>query len=373
MATDVTGLYVHIPYCKRKCSYCDFCSLPNGDNDVPSGYIDALIAEILSYKRRDKISLSTVYFGGGTPSLLSPDDMDRIVFSIRDAFDLTGVSEFSLEANPGTLTPDKASAYRALGFNRVSMGLQSIHEKEMKILGRIHDFDDFKASFKMLRDAGFENINVDLMYGIPEQTLDSFKATLDTVCAMSPEHISAYGLIVEEGTPLQKNIHTLSLPTQDEECDMYELCCDTLRSRGYSHYEISNYARPGFESRHNLIYWHMDGYIGVGASAHSYFGGCRYSNTENIDEYIYGSKRAVQPSPVTESEKKYEYVMLGMRLGEGISLSDYNSRFGEPFAENKREYLNMLVKNGLAEFTDDRFRLTERGFYLSNSILVEIL
>ncbi len=373
MATDITGLYVHIPYCKRKCNYCDFCSLPSTDGDVPNEYIDALTSEIRSYKREDKIRLSTVYFGGGTPSLLSPSDMARIVFAIRESFDLSEVSEFTFEANPGTLTSQKALAYKLLGFNRVSMGLQSIHENEMKILGRIHNFGNFQASFNILRDAGFENINVDLMYGIPEQTLDSFKATLDTVCAMSPEHISAYGLIVEEGTPLHGSIRRLPLPTQDEECDMYELCCDTLRSNGYSHYEISNYARQGFESKHNLIYWHTDAYIGVGASAHSYFGGCRYSNTDSVDEYIYGVRRAVQPLPLTASERKYEYVMLGMRLAEGISTSDYKSRFGETFAEDKREYLNMLERIGLAEFTDGRFRLTERGLYLSNSILAEIL
>ena len=371
MATDKLGLYVHIPYCVRKCNYCDFCSLPNGRGEVPDGYVEALCREIESYSSVPKRTLDTVYFGGGTPSLLSPRQAEKIVFAIRDTFDLSDFAELTLEANPGTVTEEKALVFRSLGFNRVSLGLQSVHENEMRTLGRIHNFDDFLFSFNLLRRAGFDNINVDLMYGIPHQTKDSFRQTLESVIALSPEHISAYGLILEEGTPLYASRDQLPIPTTDEECDMYDLCRDVLRAAGYEHYEISNYAKEGKRSRHNLIYWNFNEYIGVGAAAHSFFEGIRSYNTQDVEAYISSPEAA--KTQECDLNLPFEYAMLKLRLIDGFSLSDYEARFDRSFTEGKEKTLLRLKNAGLVTLDAGRLALTERGFYLSNSILVEIL
>lgn len=373
MATDKLGLYVHIPYCVRKCNYCDFCSLPNGRDAVPDAYIDALCKEIASYQSDTKRMLDTVYFGGGTPSLLSASQVGRIMAEIRKTFVLSDFPEITFEANPGTLTYDKAAAFKSLGFNRVSVGLQSIHENEMKKLGRIHDYQDFLTSFKLLRDAGFDNINVDLMYGIPYQTPDSFRRTLDAVVALSPEHISAYGLILEEGTPLYRERDCLPLPSLDEECDMYDIACDVLSRSGYVHYEISNYAREDKRSRHNLLYWTLSEYIGVGSSSHSFLDGVRYYNTDDVSEYIEKSLCGNLTHSECEVDLAFEYVMLALRLRDGFLLSDYEERFGASFTVGKEDVISRLSEAGLITLTDGRLALTERGFYLSNSILVEIL
>ena len=372
MATDKLGLYVHIPYCVRKCNYCDFCSLTNGRSQIPEEYISALCSEILSYGSERKRTLDTVYFGGGTPSLLSVGQMTRIFDSIRQAFDISHSAEITLEANPGTLTFDKAVGFKNIGFNRVSIGLQSIHEKEMKKLGRIHNYRDFVNAFTILRDVGFDNINVDLMYGIPYQTKESFEETLRTVLALGPDHISSYGLIVEEGTPFFSD-PDLHLPTLDEECDMYELCCKILSSYGYEHYEISNYAKEGKRSRHNLIYWNFAEYIGVGASAHSFLCDERFYNTSDVSEYISGFLNHVCEEDAKEYDASFEYAMLKLRLKDGLDLFDYKKRFNRSFAERKSEIIKKLAEEGLVNVSDRNVSLTEKGFYLSNSILAEIL
>ena len=371
MATDKLGLYVHIPYCVRKCNYCDFCSLPNGRGEVPSSYVEALCEEISSYKTEPKGVLDTVYFGGGTPSLLSPGQAEKIVLTIRDTFVLSDSLEFTFEANPGTLTEEKARAFKWLGFNRVSLGLQSVHENEMKKLGRIHTYEEFLSSFELLRKVGFDNINVDLMYGIPYQTKDSFRKTLESVIAISPEHISAYGLILEEGTPLYSEKDILPIPSTDEECDMYDLCRQMLRDAGYEHYEISNYAREGKRSRHNLLYWNFDRYIGVGAAAHSFYQGVRSFNTSDVSAYISSPENTRTYD--TELDLAFEYAMLGLRLIDGFSLSDYKARFGVSFTDGKEAILSRFEEEGLITLSPDRLALTERGFYVSNSILAEIL
>ena len=374
MATDKLGLYVHIPYCKRKCNYCDFCSFPTGNDGVPNAYVDRLVDEILAYKSSTRRILSTVYFGGGTPSLLSSEQMERIMNVISESFIVTPDAELTFEANPGTLSAEKANSYRKLGFNRVSLGLQSIHKIEMEKLGRIHNYESFLQSYRALRSAGFNNINVDLMYGIPYQNMDSFEKTLRCVAALSPEHISCYGLIVECGTPFYDEQDSLPLPDQDIECDMYYAASKILKEYGYSHYEISNYSRPGFESQHNLLYWNFDEYIGVGASAHSYYQGQRSSNTCNMDSYISASgiKHEEEITPDSE-DKRYEFAMLKLRLKDGFSLSEYEERFGTSFLKDKEEVIEKFVDLGLLDVSNGMIRLTEEGFYVSNTILVEIL
>ena len=373
MATDSLGLYVHIPYCVKKCNYCDFCSVSMGGAGVPDEYVDRLCKEISTYSGRTPHPLDTIYFGGGTPSLLSPTQMQRIVDAIEKSFVISENAERTLEANPGTLTREKTESFYALGFNRVSIGLQSIHEKEMKKLGRIHDYEDFLSSYKMLREMGFRNISVDLMYGIPYQTKESFLDTLRSVIALSPEHISAYGLMIEEGTPFYRERDSLPIPTLDDECDMYDMASRMLKDACYEHYEISNYAKAGFRSRHNSLYWDLGEYIGVGAAAHSFFDGVRYSNSENIKEYIfsYGINDQGEKEPL--SDLAYEYAMLKLRTKDGFSLVDYTERFGASFTYGKEDILKRLESEGLISLTDERIALTERGFYLSNSILVEIL
>ena len=371
MTTKPIGLYVHVPFCVRKCNYCDFCSFPE-ERIAPESralYIDTLASEILGYKREPRITVDTVFFGGGTPSLLTPSELEKIFHVIRSAFEILPNAEITLEANPGTITREKLIAYRSLGINRLSIGLQSIHENEQKILGRIHNYADFEKMFCLARECGFDNVSVDLMYGIPEQTADSFAKTLDTVIALSPEHISAYGLIIEEGTPFFERVNTLALPDEDAECDMYRLAIDKLSAAGYSHYEISNYARVGCESRHNLHYWHCDEYIGVGVSAHSYFCGRRYFNPDTLSEYTADSRFYSDDS----GDGEFEYAMLAFRLAEGLSLSDFEARFSHSFTGGREELISRYVTLGYMRRDGDRIALTDDGMYVSNAILSELL
>ena len=370
MVTDAIGLYVHIPFCKAKCNYCDFCSSARGVGDYER-YTDALITQIQSYKREPKINVGTVFFGGGTPSLLPVRLMKKIVSAIKESFLILPGAELTLESNPGTLTPESLLAYREMGFNRISIGVQSIHENELKILGRIHSGEDATAAIRLARSAGFININADLMYGIPEQTVSSFEKTLDRVIAAEPTHISCYGLMLEEGTPLYAKRDSLVFPTEDEECLMYELAAEKLSLSGFEHYEISNYAKSGFYCFHNLVYWHMDEYIGLGLAAHSFFGEKRYSSTESFSEYLQDPcvKYVLDEDP----EPAFEYAMLRLRLKEGISLAEYESLFGVPFGEGREDKIESYKRLGYLTLSDGRLSLTERGFYVSNTILSELL
>ena len=373
MKAKPTGLYVHIPFCLKKCAYCDFCSFINADFPQKAEYIDALCAEISGYKDKE-ITLDTIFFGGGTPSLLTGEEFSKIMRSIRESFSLSDGLEFTVEANPKTLTTEKLRVYMSEGVNRLSMGLQSANSNELAALGRIHTYEEFVESYTLAREAGIKNLNVDLMYGIPEQTMDSFRYTLEAVCALAPEHISVYGLILEEGTPLYKSVDKYRMPTEDAECDMYYLAADYLRDKEYSHYEISNYAKEGLECRHNLKYWKCDEYIGVGLAAYSYFGGKRYGNTAEKDEYLSqnGDITIYEEESTLESEA-YEFVMLGLRLSEGISLSEYKARFGRDFLDGREEKIKSFFELGYISLSEDRISLTERGFYVSNSILNSLI
>ncbi len=374
MKTEKIGLYVHTPLCVQKCNYCDFCSYSVASADWRSTYMEKICAEIESYKDRD-ILLDTVFFGGGTPSLLSAVEFSEICESIRKTFKIDSNVEFTLEANPKTLTAENLEVYISSGVNRLSIGLQSIHENEMKILGRIHNFDDFIESYNLARGLGINNINIDLMYGIPDQTVESFEQTLERVLSIYPEHISLYGLILEEGTPFYSMRKDLKLPTEDTECDMYLLAADKLRASGYSHYEISNYARAGYESRHNLKYWRCQEYIGVGVSAYSYLDSQRFGNSSKIYEYLAAdSKEYSYREKIDRETLMYEYVMLGLRLRDGISLEEYLRSFGEDFINNQRDKkIKEYISLGYMIIKDGRLYLTERGFYISNSILCDLL
>jgi len=369
MRADPRGLYVHIPFCKRKCNYCDFCSFPIEEKRE---YLDALCREIDSYKD-ERIYVDTVFFGGGTPSLLSEDELSKILSAIRKSFVVSPDTEITLEANPKTLTQKKVEAYRTLGVNRISLGLQSIHENELKILGRIHSFDEFVESYNMILSSGIDNINVDLMYGIPEQTKESFEATLRRILSLDPSHISVYGLILEEGTPLHSLRESLTFPTEDEECEMYYLAARLLSENGYRHYEVSNYAKEGRESRHNLKYWRGEEYVGVGLSAYSYYKGKRFGNTKDMSEYVLSPLDIYDEETIDKDNEKYEYVMLRTRLSEGFSLSDYKRRFGEDFLLENELVIKAFVDAGYINISGDRLSFTERGFYVGNSLLTELI
>ena len=373
METKPRGLYVHIPFCLRKCNYCDFCSVAL-DSDKLKLYTDNLVSEIESYTTEPKIKVNTIFFGGGTPSVMNIEDFEKTVLKIRETFEVCENAEFSVEVNPATVTEEKMRAFKALGVNRISIGLQSIHENELKMLGRIHGYEDFLDTYRLARNAKIDNINVDLMYGIPLQTEASFKKTLDTVSALAPEHISAYGLIVEEGTPFYRMRDKLPLPSEDYEYGMYLAAVSTLKNAGFYHYEISNYAKPGFECHHNLKYWRDEEYIGLGLSAHSYYLGKRYSNTQDFSEYFdgFGAKYRKAESDSLGLDK-FEYAMLALRLSEGLSLDEYKTLFGEEFAENKKELLEKYTKAGYMAVNDGRIHFTDQGFYVSNTILAELL
>ena len=373
MTTNPVGLYLHVPFCVSKCNYCDFCSFPIGRCDWVDNYIDALLTDIQSYKD-EHICLDSIFIGGGTPSLLSTENFERIVHAVNECFEILPDCEFTVEANPGTLDADKLKTFHRLGVNRLSLGLQSIHENELKKLGRIHSYEDFLNSYTLARKIGFENINVDLMYAIPEQTIDSFKNTLENVITLCPQHISLYGLIIEEETPFFKNFDNLNLPGEDSECNMYSLACDMMRKAGYRHYEISNYAFRGKESRHNLKYWRCDDYIGVGLSAHSCFRGVRYANPDNVGEYLADPKGRIGcEDPISQNDRAYEFVMLGLRLGDGFSLDEFKVKFGYDFLSDREKTVKSLVSAGYAFINDNRLALTERGMYVSNAILTDLI
>jgi len=373
METKPIGIYVHIPFCKRKCNYCDFCSV-SADEEKINRYTEALCKEIKSFAQDNKISVDTVFFGGGTPSVLSSRAFVKVMNTLRESFDIVPCCEITAEVNPGTVTEQKAKAFFDAGVNRISIGLQSIHENELKKLGRIHNFDDFLNTINIFRKVGIDNISVDLMYGIPSQTVSSFEKTLDKIIEISPKHISSYGLIIEEGTPFFKMRDTLDFPSEDDEYSMYLLAHKKLSDAGYRHYEISNYAKDGYSSKHNLKYWHNEEYIGFGLSAHSYFSGKRFYNTSDFDEYFTLDCAKYRKDENSFSGiNPFEYAMLALRLSEGLYLSEYEKLFGKSFLAGKEELVEKFKAHGFLKLEDGRLYLTHEGFYVSNSILSELL
>lgn len=374
------GIYIHIPFCKSKCAYCDFCSHAPQDGETRR-YTAALRMEIevLSHSARD-YTVDTVFFGGGTPTYLSGRELASLLYTVQSCFDIAPDAEISSEVNPATADRKKLSAMRAAGFNRLSIGLQSIHRGELSALSRIHSPEDFEECFAAARKAGFDNINIDLMYGIPGQTYGSFRETLDyTATVICPEHISAYGLRIEEGTPFYAMRDSLVLPDEDTEYAMYEGAVSFLSQKGYSHYEISNYAKPGRECRHNLRYWNCDDYLGFGTAAHSCFCGMRFFNTSSAAEYITAADEGrlsdirETEETVTKRDAECEYVMLRLRLRDGVPAAEYKKRFGTDFFAKYTKRLAPYTDGGFAVLDREGARLTAEGMYVSNTILADIL
>lgn len=367
-------LYIHIPFCVKKCAYCDFLSGP-ADEETMEYYVRALIREIESIESmKEMYRVVTVFVGGGTPSVLGGEQIERIFAALREKFAMESVREVTIEANPGTVTREKLKAYRSAGINRISFGLQSANNGELKQLGRIHTYEEFLESYMLAREEGFDNINIDLISAIPNQTVESWKSTVDRILKLQPEHISAYSLIVEEGTPFEKMYgedgnRKEELPSEEEERLIYQKTKKWLQEAGYERYEISNYAKKGYACRHNLGYWERKEYLGLGLGAYSLIGNVRFQNTEEMKTYLKYSddvrKRKQNEEVLTKEEELEEIIFLGLRKKDGISKKEVDFFCGEQ--------IEKMICQGFLEEKDGNIRLTERGIDISNYVFAEIL
>ena len=368
------GLYVHIPFCRSKCLYCDFCSFPRQDEEKMAEYVSALFRDLKEHAPACRnYTVDTVFLGGGTPTTLPAYLLKDLMGEIYKYYNVSPNAEITAECNPITGQRELFARMRAAGINRLSIGLQSAHEKELKALGRLHSFDTFVTCFADARAAGFDNISVDVMSGIPYQTPKSRQETLQKVLALAPEHISSYDLIIEAGTPFARKRTTLSLPDEEAARQMYLEGIALLAENGYTQYEISNFAKPGFESRHNLKYWNCDEYLGFGVAAYSDFGGVRFGNSRDIKAYIAGLDITEEKGMPNKEERINEYVMLRFRLCKGIDVRTFKERFGVDFEETYGKKLAPFVKNGLVCKENGRYFLLPAGMLVSNTILSEIL
>ena len=368
------GLYVHIPFCRSKCLYCDFCSFPRPREELVEAYVKALERDLLQKSAlcRD-YEVDTVYFGGGTPTSLPGELLPRILDRITKCYAVSANAEITAECNPTTESLSLFREMRRSGFNRLSVGVQSVHERELKALGRIHSFFDVEKTFSDARDAGFSNLSADVMFGIPHQTPESFLGTLERLVALEPTHLSAYGLQIEEGTPFARMEKKLALPNEEDAERMYFEGIDLLFRHGYAQYEISNFAKLGYESRHNLKYWSCEEYLGFGVAAHSDFLGERFGNSRDLLAYSKGEDITEDRQTISVMERKNEYVMLRMRLAEGVIASEFERRFGSSFWEDFGKALKKYEKDGFVRITDQGASFTQKGLYVSNSILADVL
>ena len=368
------GIYIHIPFCKSKCLYCDFCSHAPREGEV-GAYIGQLKAHIASYRERlaDCVA-DTVYFGGGTPTLLSPQEIGDILHAVRETVAIDKNAEITIECNPATVSKTELEQLRSAGINRISIGAQSLNDKELKSLGRLHTAEQFVGTFKYARAAGFDNISLDLMYGIPGQTRESWAATLSAALSLEPQHISAYGLRVEQGTPFGNMGDALLLPDEDETVQMYLDATRKLADAGIERYEISNFACQGCESRHNIKYWKCEEYVGFGVAAHSFFEGKRYAAPQSFQRYVSGEwMDADSVAVISDLDAEVEFVMLAMRLREGVDREQYRARFGCYPDDKYAPRIKMYVERGYIVSDERGFRFTDEGMLVSNSILASIL
>ena len=367
-------IYIHIPFCIRKCDYCDFLSGPSGPEEQ-ADYVQALLREIQAVEKGEGRSVSSIFIGGGTPSVLDERLLGDILREIRNRFKMEEDAEITIEVNPGTANIGKLQAYREMGINRLSIGLQSPEDRELKILGRIHNYGQFLETYQEARTVGFDNINIDLMSAIPDQTYEGWVKNLRTVAELEPEHISAYSLIVEEGTPFAAR--KLNLPDEDTEYNMYEATAQILKEYGFEQYEISNYARKGRECRHNVGYWTRQDYLGFGLGASSLYGKERFANTADMKKYLESSKipekiREKEPS-LTREDEMAEFMFLGLRMTKGISKADFQRCFGCTIESVYGEVLEKYESMELLLEKDGRIFLSREGIHVSNSIMAEFL
>ena len=371
------GLYIHIPFCKQKCAYCDFYSLAGSESRMDT-YTDALCADLTEQSQYvGSYRVDTVYFGGGTPSYLGEKRLVRILKTILKKYTVAKDAEITLEANPDSATDWKAlRALRRAGFNRISLGMQSACDEELRDIGRIHTAAQTRQAVENCRKAGFENLSLDLIYGLPRQTMERWQENLAAAVALQPEHLSCYGLKVEEGTPLFARKDSACLPDDEAQADFYLYTVEYLRAAGYAQYEISNFARPGKESRHNLKYWQLGEYMGFGPGAHSDLGGVRYAYDRSLDAYIRGVTAHApifsEQDRIPPADRDTEWVMLGLRTVSGLDPREFERRFRRRFA-CFLPFLNQCAQAGYALEEEGRWHLTPKGFLLSNQIIGQML
>ena len=381
MDINELGIYIHIPFCKSKCYYCDFNSYATKNEIIPA-YYDALIREIEYYNsivNKNKYRVKSIFIGGGTPSFISPEYIEKILKKCRNVFDVKENAEITIEANPGTLSREKLDVYKDAGINRLSIGLQAWQDRLLKGIGRVHTCKEFIENLCAAKEAGFNNISVDLIFGLPGQSLKDWLDTLDNVTKLDVTHLSCYSLKVEEDTVLDRKIKNGEIDYPDEELDreMYHNTIAILSGKGYIHYEISNFSKPGFESRHNLIYWNVEPYIGIGAGAHSYFEGTRYNNEEFPESYISQISKGRIPKKnievLTLQDNISEYLILGLRLIKGIKIEEFNQKFGKDLLELYGEKIENLIKRELISIENVYLKLTAMGLDLANQVFVEFI
>lgn len=372
-----SSIYIHIPFCATKCYYCAFNTY-TFHKEQAKAYLQALRTEIALYAPETE-PLQTIFIGGGTPSILSANALSQLFTDIQQHFRITPDAEISVECNPGTVDTEKLRIMQDNGVNRLSFGLQAMQDETLKQLGRIHSVTEFLESYHLARDGGFENINIDLIFALPEQTMEMWHDTLNGVIALAPDHISAYNLVMEEATPFYESWQAgeLHLPTEDIEADMFQYTIKTLTMHGYEHYEICNFAKPDRHARHNLVYWNNRPCIGLGAGAWGYINGVRYSNIRGIAPYI--KQLSDRNKPIADTERltghaeKAETLMLALRKREGISVEAYQDRFGEEIEVVFGSVLKKWMDLGLLERTATHLRLTLRGLFLANEVFVELM
>lgn len=374
-------LYLHVPFCARKCHYCDFLSGVHSSETI-SRYVDAIRREIRERgKEYSGRSVTSIFFGGGTPSLLSHAQVCAILETVRSVFFLRDDAEITMECNPGTATAENLSGYRRAGVNRLSIGLQSVKEEELRLLGRIHDFPAFLETYRMAREAGFQNVSVDLMNALPGQTPDTWKETLESVLSLvpAPEHVSVYSLIVEEGTRFYdwekegKFTGRLALPSEDEDREMYAYTGRRLREAGLLQYEISNYARPGMQCRHNYGYWTRKEYLGLGTGAASLLGEVRYLNETELSKYLEDPLAGRSAQPLSKKDQMEEFLFLGLRTTRGVKRKEFRECFGEEMDGLWKAVIGKNVADGLLEDDGEGIRLTARGMDLGNYVSAQFL
>lgn len=377
------GIYVHIPFCKQKCYYCDFVSYANSEKKVEE-YIKTLKKEIREESKninKEDYIINTIYIGGGTPSFIEEKYISEIVYEIKENYNVEKEAEITIEVNPGTVNEEKLKEYKNIGINRLSIGLQSTKNKLLKEIGRIHTYEEFLNCYTLARKVEFKNINVDLMLGLPNQTLENVEESLKEVIKLQPQHISFYSLIIEEDTPIEKMIgqEKINLPDEELERKMYWNAKKILEENNYIHYEISNFAKKGYESKHNLNCWNQKEYLGFGVAAHSYFENKRYCNTNCIEEYCKNindeniNKNRTICEIQTEEEKKKEYMLLGLRKIEGIDIQEFKNIFIENPIYKFHKELEKLVNEDLVEIDLNQIKLTNKGLDFANLVWKEFV
>ena len=373
------GLYIHVPFCVQKCNYCDFNSFKIKGNDKKE-YLNAIEKEMKLYSDEFKNKqFDSVFFGGGTPSILNIEELKRLVGSVFKNFNIKETAEVSMECNPGTINKEKLIHMKELGINRLSIGLQAIQNHHLKYIGRIHSYEEFEKNYLEAKEVGFDNINIDLMYALPNHKKEEWKESLDKIISLNPSHISAYSLILEEGTKLYEmyDNEEFSLLDEDTDIEMYNYTINKLKENGYNQYEISNYSKEYKECKHNIIYWKCDNYLGLGPGASGYIGDIRYNNISDLNEYNHKISQNIKPieeeTILSEKDKIEEFIFMGLRMNEGISLKVFKERFSISIEDIYIEPIEKLIDSKLLELDKDNLKLTQKGREISNTVFIEFI